>query len=100
LIDKLVKNTNSGKLEWQKTSRDTEFKADFLNGAVSTDAWEYDKSSYCDIRLYNSRGDIVSNWQYTSDEEEYKIIKKLYDTVLMKYLKVDETIDGILNELS
>lgn len=100
LINKLIQNTEGGKIEWVKTSRDTEFKADFINGAISSDLWDESGTLKCDFRVYNSRGDQVAFWVYKSNEEEYKLLAKLNSTIFRKYLKIDETLEGILEELN
>lgn len=100
LINRLIKNTEQGQVEWQRTSRDNEFKIDLKNGAVSTDSWTDDNTlELIDFRVYNIIGDQIGSWVLSSSEDGYDLIKELHSTVNRKYLRIDETLDGMLEEL-
>ena len=101
LINKLLNKTELNELTWETTSRETEFKVDFYNGSVSTDKW-FDAqtlSENIDFKIFNTNGDEIGSWVFESDEEGAKILSNLYETVKRKYLKIDETLDGIFSEL-
>lgn len=100
LIKKLKVNTESGKIEWQKTSRSGEFMVSLGNGAVSADRWEDSEGEYVDFRILNINGDEIGTWIFSKEETDgYKKLLNLHNAIKSKYLKIDETLDGLLDEL-
>jgi len=99
LIERLIQKTESSQIEWQRTSRENEFSTNMNTGSVSTDSWTTNIGDVVDFKVFNMLGDEIGSWMFDSNEDEYKTILKLHSTVKRKYLKVDETLDGMLDEL-
>jgi hypothetical protein len=100
LIDRLKVKTESGELKWEKTSRENEFKIDLQNGAVSTDIWEEQGSILIDFRLFNADGEQIGSWVYNARDIYYETLSDLHSIIVNKYLRIDETLDGLLDELN
>jgi hypothetical protein len=100
LINRLKEKTESGELKWEKTSRENEFKVDMKNGAVSTDLWNEMGNEIIDFRVYNMIGDLIGSWSYNPGDINFHSILELHTIIVSKYLRIDETLDGLLEELN
>ena len=100
LITGLIEKTNAKRANWDKTSRPNEFKLHFDMGAVTTDNW-YDDSEneYVDFAIYNSLGDRIDVFSVSRNNPDYQEIIRLHTTAKKEYYKVDETINGLLDEI-
>jgi len=99
LINSLILKTDQSQIGWQRTSRSNEFKVNLSNGAVSTDRWVDNGIEYLDFRVFNNVGEEIGSWQFKFNDADFALLLSLHSTVLRKYLKIDETIDGMLGEL-
>lgn len=102
LVKRLIAFTENGKLTWEKTSLNTEFKTDLKDGSVSTDNWEDEElglTRFVDFKIFNSNGDEIGNWIFESSSDDFEFLNQLHSAVKRKYLKIDETLDGFFNEL-
>lgn len=101
LIEKLKQKTTSKQAIWTKTSRDNEFKLELQKGAITTD-WFDDGSQikWIDLIIYNDTGDVIDRIAFSSEEgADYAYVLDLHSMANRAYFKVDETIQGIFNEL-
>jgi hypothetical protein len=101
LIDKLIEKTNNKQAIWKKTPS-SEFRLDFKSGVITTDIWTEEYSDVVNMTIYNDDGEKIDQLTFCDarDRNDYDILIRLYQTVKRNYLKVDETIGGMLRELS
>ncbi len=104
LIEKLKRKTLEKQTVWNKTSRDTEYKLNLENGAITVDKWvgeDREGALYVDFAIYNDDGDRVDilTFEAQEDKEDYTFLAELYVTVNRAYYKVDETIKNIFKEM-
>lgn len=113
LVDKLIKATESGKVVWEKTSSKTEYQTKIGDNAVSVGF--FDPNDLANIvivaqnfsnykihyylNIYNTKGVQVDNEERGVNDEGYSELENLYHAARRKYLRVDETLDEILNNL-
>lgn len=100
LISSLIVKTEQRQLKWQRTSRSNEFKVNLSNGSVSTDRWHDSGTEYIDFRIFNNVGEEIEALQFNQTDADFNLVLGLHSSVLRNYLKIDETIDGMLGELS
>jgi hypothetical protein len=101
VIKRLSEMTKDNKLTWEKTSRDSEYSCAFKSGKITIDLWSEPESpfTFCDFMIYNENGDQIEHLLFDKKENDYELLETLYLIVNRKYLKVDETIEGIIKEL-
>ncbi len=100
LITKLKEKTSLGQAIWKKTSNDTEFKLEFIKGAVTIDKWENEFENFIDIHIINENGEEVEGIKIDSrSQQNYLILEELYEIIKKNYYKIDETFKSILDEL-
>ena len=110
IIDGLVKSTKAKKITWFKTSTQNEFKANLPSGSVSV--WVDQPEDIfatritlasipkADFVIYNHNGDEVHKVQVNNrGSVEYDEIYGLHGLAKQSYLRSDETISGLLNDL-
>jgi len=103
LINRLIQKTEKNQAVWNKTSRSNEFKIELSNGKITTDVWFNEEESWSgDFRLYNDNGDEIYSVcvQNDSESEDFNLLSKLNTVIKNKYYKVEETIEGVLEEVS
>ena len=103
LIHKLAKLTNENKMDWYVTNRDTEYAYSFSHGRVTIDRWlgQDDGSAFVEFVIYNNNGDQVERLMLCDDDndEDFTLLNNFYNIVYKKYIKSEETLDGILSDL-
>jgi len=113
LIKKLIDATDSGKIEWEKTSSKDEYQTKIGDNAVSIGFFDPEDLANTSIfvtsgvkpkmhyylNVMNSEGVQVDSEQRELNDVGYTDLKILYHEARRKYLKVDETLDAILNNL-
>ena len=101
IISKLIEKTSDGKALWQRGERESEYVLRFRTGTVSIDHYKNAFDKVIDFTVCNVDGQQVDYFEISKKENErdYNDLKKLYDVVYAKDFKIDETIEGILNEL-
>lgn len=113
LIKKLIKATDEGKIEWERTSSLNEFQTKVGNNAVSIGFYDPEDivnmvlltangsrpPMHYYMTLFNSDGVQVDNEERGRNDLGFSDLKKLFREVRRKYLKVDETLDDILNNI-
>ena len=101
LIDKLILGTNMKKISWKKTSRQTEFQTSVGSGTITTDNWKDDTTdmTYVDFVIWNDEGEAIDSISAFKGDEDYDSIMQLHECARRAYLKIDETINDIMNHL-
>ena len=112
LIDKLTSSTESGKVEWERTSSKNEYQTKIGENAVSVGYYDPNdlvnlvtinlnsvNKSYYYLSIYNSQGVAVDYEERFWGDSNYDKLKDLYQIAKRKYYKVDETLDDIIKEL-
>jgi len=104
IVDKLKEKTNEGNTIWNQSSGASGYRLSLQTGLINIDKWEHgqDNSWYIDFKIFNDRGDIIEFIQVSpdNDKEDYDYLDSFYATIRRKYLKVDETLKGFLDELN
>lgn len=102
LIDKLIQKTEEGQTVWRKAERDSAFRLNFRRGNIVIDHWTGDNNSeLVDMIIYNERGEKVDSLNFgdIAGQVEYSRLIELYNLVRRRYLRIEETIEGLLEEL-
>ncbi|PXV61898.1 hypothetical protein CLV62_12453 [Dysgonomonas alginatilytica] len=106
IIDNLISATQSDKIQWGKTSRDSEYIVNVGQGSVTIDYSSNNdpfSSSFYEAVNFSIRNDIGEPIIriYVQDEDaEYKYLKDFYDLVNNSYLKADKTINSMMDFLN
>lgn len=106
IIETLTAKTKAGKVKWARTSVDNEFKASLPSGAVSVWVFNPEPNSMhigpdADFIVYNNNGSEIKRISITTyDAEEYTIIENLHTAAYDSYLRKDETLSGLLNDIN
>ena len=98
IIEKLIEQTKSGKLQWKKTSNTYTYLLALKDSSISLTNNPFGYGFICDFR--NSNGEVVESISVIPTEPSYGKIKELFDNINRKHLKTDETIDSILEQLA
>lgn len=107
IVDALKLGTEEGRLNWQSTEREDEYSILFGSGGVTVDNWnhieESDGTTYkiVDIAFLNSVGEIIDqiSFEKTTNSVDYKILLDLHQLAKRNTLKIDETLNNILNDI-
>lgn len=112
LIDKLISSTESGKVEWERTSSKNEYQIKIGENAVSVGYYDPNdlanlvtinlnsvNKSYYYVSIYNSQGIAVDYEERFWGDSNFDKLKDLYQIAQRNYYKVDETLDAILKKL-
>lgn len=103
LIQKLIDKTSQGETNWNRIGDTDQFTLTLEKGKISLDNYvSPDEGRVHKFAILNSKGDIISQmWvseNLPEDFYDYRLIDELYDKVRNSYYKVDETIQGLLDE--
>jgi hypothetical protein len=100
LIKKLSLKTLNKEAIWTTTSRENEFKLNFVKGAITISRFEYEFENSISIAIFNENGDKVENLLISDiSKEDFSNLSELYSIITRNYFKVDETYKLIFNEL-
>ena len=112
LIDKLTSSTESGKVEWERTSSKNEYQTKIGENAVSVGLYDPNdlanlvtvnfgvvNKKYCYLNVYNSQGVIVDSEEIFIGDQNYGKLNCLFQMAQRNYYKADETLDDILKKL-
>ena len=102
LMEKLIKKTKSKDIEWREsTYSPNSFETHFLKGYITVRLLESQFGTIVDLLIYNNSGNEVLSNSYSEefDHENYLLLRELYDLAKSSFYKIDETIEGILDEL-
>jgi hypothetical protein len=112
ILDKLLEKTEGGKLDWETTADKNTFllilKDSAISASYSSDSGGFGaipsegaKGSYI-FQFRNENGEIVEYIPVYSlqDKEGFEKAEKLFNLIKNKLIKVDNTVDRILQELA
>lgn len=103
IIDRLSERTLSGQTNWNQSSGSNGFRLSMQTGTINIDKWYDDRENawVIQLKIFNDRGDIIEDIEtlQSSNKPDYEYMDSFYAIVRRKYLKVDETLKGFLDEL-
>lgn len=110
VLDKLIEKTNEGKLEWETTANRNTFLAVLQDSAISINHTNQSANDFFDeYNVYtfdfrNENGDVVESVAVTDvteeDSEKYEKASQIFELARRQSLKIDKTIDHILEQLA
>jgi len=102
LIEKLILGTSLKRITWNRTSRPSEYQVNIGSGAITTDYWEDEQAGrlLVDFSIWNDQGEVIDTLSASEGEEDYVLIRKLYECAKRSYLKIDDTITDMMNHLN
>lgn len=105
LVHSLIELSDNKRVIWNKTSAENQFKVVLESGAALTiDSWSNNRRDdypNLDLCIYNDRGELILRDIVSVEEniDEYNLLEKLHNCAKNIYFKVDDTIDGMLEEI-
>lgn len=99
LIKTIIEKTNNNEITWGKTARENEFKLFMDTGAITTDRWDHEDIQYVDLSIYNNFGDKIENFFPDESSKDFEIINELHKSARREFYKVDQTLEGMFQEL-
>lgn len=106
IISKLIDKTKSGKSIWRKSNqykKDDVFVLDLQSGAVSVQEFRdgFTEEDIVMFSIFNDKGEAIVSYSTRSglNQEDYRLLFDLHETVEDKYYKKNETVAGIIAEL-
>lgn len=103
IIEKLSEKTLSKSVEWNKSTGVDGFKLMLKIGIVSIDKFYSSNENYwlMEFMILNDRGETIERLLRSDAEEkeDYIYLNDFYNLVRRKYLKADETLIDLLDEL-
>ena len=106
LVATLLQGTQNGTIEWEKTSRISEFRTSIKTGSITVDKWDWTHEetgatgTSADISVLNAAGEKIDTCVgIDGTGTDFDKLAQLHETVRRKVLKVDETIESIFKEL-
>lgn len=112
ILEKLLERTEEEKLEWKTTANRSTFLVILEDGSISishnfSDTDEFlDASEFYTFDFRNGNGDIVESVDISkfngSDKttEEFEKAEKIFNLARNQSLRVDQTVDRILEQLA
>lgn len=104
LIKGLLSKTKKRMVIWKNTNRDSEYLVNLKSGSVTVDYFKstYEDQWFHDFNIYNTDGNRIETLQLLEDDETILgvLLSSLYREAKRQFLKVEETLDGMLAELS
>lgn len=103
LIRALADSTAGGRVSWQPTDEPTSFLTSLEHGSVLVESVDSDGVAPFRVSILNRDGVVVETISTTDDAVstvgQFQELHRLYQTAKRQSFAVDETIDGLLNEL-
>lgn len=103
MIKLLIDKTEKDQAIWKKTARNSEYILKFASGSLTTDMWtDRNTEQECvDFIIYNNKGQQIENYYYpVNSTGPGAFLYKLYNTIVRRELRADETISEIMEELA
>ena len=98
LLENLIIKTNTDEALWERAGKNNLYSLTLLTGTIRISALA--EGGYA-FTIDNSKAERIYTIESQKDAplpEDYEILKGFYTTVKHKYLKVDETIKGLISE--
>lgn len=100
LIEKLNLKTSNKEAIWTTTSRENEFKLNFVKGAITISRLENEFDNLIEMAIFNENGDKVENLLISDlNKEDFSNLLELYSIITSNYLKIEETYKFFFKEL-
>ncbi len=106
LIADLTQKTKNKETKWERVGRSEQFTLTLDNGMVSIDKFVTKNGNIIyQLSIVNGNGDKIFSMNgikkdgFFPEPTNYDILKEFHEEVSRAYFKVDETIDGLLNEV-
>ncbi len=105
LIISLSNKTKQKEAKWERTGKSEKFNLILENGIVSMDKIITNKGNLVfQFSISNLNGDVIQQLNgIKKDSNEfnpnYETLKEFHQNIKMAYFKVDETIEGLLDEI-
>lgn len=104
ILDRLLEKTEEGKLEWETTSDRNTFLVALKDSSVSISyviesIAEFATTQFYLVNFRNENGDIAASIN-PSNKEQIDKVKRIFDLARSQSLKVDQTVDRILEQLA
>lgn len=105
LIDNLSSKTSKKEAKWERFGRTDKFNLLLDSGVVSIDKISTNKGIIYQLSISNLKGDTIYQLNGIKKEaftfdSDYDLLRDLHQNVKKSYFKVNETIDGLLGEIS
>ncbi len=105
ILDKLLERTEEEKLDWKTTSDRDTFLVALKDSSISINySFSEDRGKgFYTFDFRNETGDIaesVSMYEFSDNKTELEKAKKLYNLVRQQSLRIDQTVDRILEQLA
>lgn len=110
LVNEIKEKTIKGLLPWIPSSYASTYETPLGNGAVTImfdDARSggfgisSDYSPIATLSFYNARGEVFNTIScYLADDEFYADLKAIYDAAYNNYMKIDETLKSMFDDLN
>ncbi len=106
LVSSLTQKTKNKETNWERIGRSEQFTLTLDNGMISIDKFRAKNGNIIYLfSIVNGKGDKILSLNgikkdnFSLELSDYDILKKFHEEVSRAYFKVDETIDGLLNEV-
>lgn len=100
VITKLINKTKSNDTIWNKSSASNGYKIDLNSAVISVSAWEdYNQNKSFSLSILNDRGQAIESITCEERDSDFELLENLYNTVNRSYLKVDETLKNLIDEI-
>lgn len=97
ILDKLIEQTESGKLNWKDTSNEYTYLLTLKDSSISLRKLSA-VAFICEFR--NSDGEIVESVTNWSSDSNPQPLEQLFNVINRKSLKTEKIIDNILEQLA
>src|SRR6185369_5590188 len=100
LINELHQATLDGRVKWAETAKEGVFRVGLGDGLVRIQTASDDEDNYCVMAvLLNSQGRVVDDLVVWVNDENYSLLKEIYDKARSSALHIDEVVDSMLSDL-
>lgn len=106
LINNLSQKTKNKETNWERIGRSEQFTLTLDNGKMSINKLSTKSGNLIfQFSIINGKGDTIFSIngikvdRFSVEPTDYEILKEFHEEVSRAYFKVDETIDGLLNEV-
>jgi hypothetical protein len=100
LLERLKEKTLSKQVAWKKTARDSEYQVILNSGRITCDHWYHEGLELADFRIKNDSGTEILSATGEAGSSDFAKIMSLYSAIETRFLKIEETIEGITSELN
>jgi len=99
LINELTARTISKNIIWQETSAENGYQTQLPSGSITVEKAIGNISDHVFLTVLNVKGMQVENLHLKFDEKDYDILDSLFTAINRSYLKSDEVLDNLFEEI-